>query len=307
MQDNRKRRTALGTVCLVVVALVMGWFVGQYVPGTPQSPETLVYATMYSGNGTPVQNTVDTSFGEQATLEGVVQGESFTLDETRSDLQTEQGRQAYRDHLEDIGAWEHEYPPFAMRIEEVRTVSADSFADLYPNFSSKQQHTRGFFIHPGGNLNLQDTTMILVSVSITNKSEELISGYPHPFGKGALPSCNLFRTDWCEMQGESVAFGDQVIIEAGPLSDGTLGSGEILEDSAFVAINDDPVYLDNPDPNGIQYAYIHIEPGETKTYVFPYLVPDKVLGGDGRHPDLSNLCIQTPDYATETVYRLWLE
>ena len=39
MKNTRTVRIAAGTVCLIVVALVMGWFVGRYIPGDPREPE----------------------------------------------------------------------------------------------------------------------------------------------------------------------------------------------------------------------------------------------------------------------------
>ena len=34
MKNTRTVRIAAGTVCLIVVALVMGWFVGRYIPAS---------------------------------------------------------------------------------------------------------------------------------------------------------------------------------------------------------------------------------------------------------------------------------
>ena len=39
MKNTRTVRIAAGTVCLIVVALAMGWFVGRYIPGDPREPE----------------------------------------------------------------------------------------------------------------------------------------------------------------------------------------------------------------------------------------------------------------------------
>lgn len=306
MQNKRKRRAIIGTTCLVVVALAMGWFVGQYIPGTPKAPETPVYADMYSGSGISAQETVDTDFGKEATLEGIIQGRSFGWDRTNPDIYPQGGdNETLIEHIKENGTWEYEYPDLALSIVEARTVSATSFTDLYPNFSAKEPGTSGFSNQVPGNLYLEDSTFILVSVSVTNRSDTLISGYPSLYEKGALPALKLW-TNWTETYADSVSTEDnQILVKAGFLSDGTLGSGATINFQAFAALNES-VRMEREDPNDSQSAYIYLEPGETEIYIFPYLVPDKAIGGDVKHLDLSNFCIQTPDYATETSYRLWL-
>lgn len=38
MKNTRSVRIAIGTVCLIAIALVMGWFVGRYIQGRRTSP-----------------------------------------------------------------------------------------------------------------------------------------------------------------------------------------------------------------------------------------------------------------------------
>ena len=117
MQNKRKRRAIIGTTCLVVVALAMGWFVGQYIPGTPKAPETPVYADMYSGSGISAQETVDTDFGKEATLEGIIQGRSFGWDRTNPDIYPQGGdNETLIEHIKENGTWEYEYPDLALSI-----------------------------------------------------------------------------------------------------------------------------------------------------------------------------------------------
>lgn len=51
MKNTRTVRIAAGTVCLIVVALVMGWFVGRYIPGDPREPEPRIGDGLYSETG----------------------------------------------------------------------------------------------------------------------------------------------------------------------------------------------------------------------------------------------------------------
>lgn len=306
MQNKRKRRAAVGTICLVVVALAMGWFVGQYIPGTPKSPESLVFAGMYDGSGEPAQEIVDVEFGQTASLETVTQGDKFYWDILRQGyLSHDTGGATEEQIIENIkkgGHWEYEYPTLAIRIDGARTVSAASFAELYPDFTSRSM---GLGI---GDAHVEDTTLILVSASITNESDEIISGFMGVRSKGSIPTFTLW-TDWTDVDAESVILDDDTVAkEAGPLCDNTLGSGIQYDMGAFTMLNDS-IPLEKPDPDGATSQLIYIKPGETQSIVIPYGVPNKTIEGlgDAKHLDLSKFCIQTPDFASGTMYRLWLE
>ena len=48
MKNTRTVRIAAGTVCLIVVALVMGWFVGRFIPGDPREAVPRFGVGLYS-------------------------------------------------------------------------------------------------------------------------------------------------------------------------------------------------------------------------------------------------------------------
>lgn len=74
MKSTRSMRIAIGTVCLIAVALVMGWFVGRYIPGTPHEPEPRVGDGLYSETGYAASEIVDLAPGSTLELRDVTQG-----------------------------------------------------------------------------------------------------------------------------------------------------------------------------------------------------------------------------------------
>ncbi len=314
---KRKRRAAVGAVCLVIVALAMGWFVGRYIPGTPQPPESIVYGGMYDGNGHAAQKTVDTQFGKTASLEKITQGNAFYQD-LRKDLGLySENNDMEKEEIElfkKMGSWEYTCADLDMTVKETRTVSADAFAELYPAYTG---YTAG----------REDATMILVTATLTNTSDTIISNRPDLYGSAKIPGVKLW-TDW------STCYEDNLVTEGGstyiaqgpieisvknyarsfdpaaetkPLSDGTLGSGAIYDLEAFMLIND-PVFTNTLATEGSVSEVIHLEPGESQTIVFPFTLPNNALGNpiSAKQLDLSQFCIQIPDFATGTAYRFWL-
>lgn len=314
---KRKRRAAVGAVCLVIVALAMGWFVGRYIPGTPQSPESIIYGGMYDGNGHAAQKTVDTKFGQTASLEKITQGNAFYQD-LRKDLGLySENNEMQKEEIElfkQMGSWEYACADFDMAVKETRTVSADAFAELYPAYTG---YTTG----------REDATMILITATLTNTSDTIISNRPERYGSAKIPEVKLW-TDW------STCYADNLVTEGGstytvqgpvdasvknyaestdtpieskPLSDGTLGSGAMHDLEAFMLIND-PVFTDTLASGESVSEHIHLEPGESQTIVFPFTLPNSALGNpvSTKQLDLSQFCIQIPDFATGTAYRLWL-
>ena len=282
MTAKRKKRAAVGIVCLVVAALAMGWFVGRYIPE-------------------PSQRVVDCEFGRSAALEGIVQGMAFiwetdhptaSIGETNETIPSDE----YIEHLKSIGDWEYEYPLFEMRIDEVRSVSGSAFKELYPEYSNQE-------VYP------EDSTMVLVSATVTNTSNTLIAGSVGPYSSDGLPEFRLWTDAWTSAYAETIYAEDgTLVVEAGPLSDGTMRAGVRLDAYAFSMLAE-YTSLDDPPSDDIRTAPVNVKPGETQTVVLPFIVPNEALKTDGtsRHIDFSKYCIQTVDHRTETTYRLWLE
>lgn len=304
MQNERTRRAAVGVVCLVVVALAMGWFVGRYIPGTPHGPESLLVSGMYDGNGTVAEHVIEYSFGEKALLDDITQGIAFTWDPRRYTAVDEEGSpfpvDEYIENLKQTGDWEFKHPSFEMRVEEARAVSGGAFAELHPDY---RNWNYGYQSQPA-----EDSTIVLVTASVTNTSDALMAGSIGSFGRAALPSFWLWTDMWADFPVEAIILeSGEIGWGAGPLSDGTLGSGVPYDFDAFRLANE-YLPLDDPTPEGSPSAPINIEPGETQTIVLPFAVANKALGddGEGKDMDLSNFCIQTVDYRTATTHRLWL-
>lgn len=325
MHTKRTRRAAIGATCLVIVALAMGWFVGQYIPGTPKSPEMKIFPDMFSGNGDAINNVVDIEFGQAASLEAIVQGRGFYWDLERTAHRIaptspahDENDQELIEHLKSSGSWEFELPSCELRVDEARAVSASAFAELYPDFADRE-------------ITVDDCTMMLVTVSATNVSDEIIQGFPGLYPTGGLPSLKLW-TDWTDDLAKTLYQKDGTIAvktgpveavaisyenvdksytasnETAPLSDGTLGSGAAVNSQAFVAIND-PVIIDDSYSADVLSEYIYIEPGKTQTLVLPFSIPNKALdaSGDIRNLDLSKFSIQTADFSSGITYRFWLK
>ncbi len=301
MTAKRKKRAAVGIVCLVVAALAMGWFVGRYIPSVPHGPASLLFAGMYDGNGEPSQRVVDCEFGRSAALEGIVQGMAFIWETDcapSTDAETHEASPSdqYIEDPKGSGDWEYEYPLFEMRIDEVRSVSGSAFKELYPEYSNQE-------VYP------EDSTMVLVSATVTNTSNTLIAGSVGPYSSDGLPEFRLWTDAWTSAYAETIYAEDgTLVVEAGPLSDGTMRAGVRLDAYAFSMLAE-YTSLDDPPSDDIQTAPVNVKPGETQTVVLPFIVPNEALKTDGtsRHIDFSKYCIQTVDHRTETTYRLWLE
>lgn len=117
---KRSTRMASGTVCLVALALVMGWFVGQYVPAPPRMPEPDPYDALTQGTGCPVRAVVEVPFGKTARLAGV-DDKLAALLSTRDASPSPDGETEAQD-----------LPDMDMTVAETRVVSARSFVELYP-------------------------------------------------------------------------------------------------------------------------------------------------------------------------------
>ena len=281
MQSKRTRRAAIGTACIAIVALAMGWFVGQYIPGTPHAPESELHSNMYDGIGYPAQETLEYEFGQNASLENIKQGEKYYSEAGNGTLafigetNEEIDEKSYIEYLKHMDQWEHTYPALELGIAEARFMSLRSFVDWYPSFQG-----RGYIV--------DDCTIALVALSITNTSDELISGYINFRSGGAIPEGRLWT--------EGLA-----------LCDDSLGSGIVYDPEAFSYVNE-PVPVDPTLSREQNAEYIYLQPAETQEILLPYVIPRNSLEDPERFAELkaSDFCIRIPDFGSNTEYRLWL-
>lgn len=198
MKNTRSVRIAVGTVCLIAIALAMGWFVGRYVPGTPHEPEPRIGDGLYSETGYAASEIVDLTPGSTLELRGITQGQLY---EGRPD-EVEQIPSELVDFYQESGTWEYESPDVDLSVSEVKTISTKSFAEWYPEYAGTYRPA------------YDDSQLIAVTVSITNVSDSLVTQwYKLPLAHVTLWSENL----------------DQI--------DDSLGAGAVLDD-AFVFANE---------------------------------------------------------------------
>ena len=76
MKNTRSVRIAIGTVCLIAIALVMGWFVGRYIPGAPHEPEPRIGDGLYSETGYAASKIMDLAPGSTLKARGITQGKA---------------------------------------------------------------------------------------------------------------------------------------------------------------------------------------------------------------------------------------
>lgn len=160
MQMDRSKRMAIGTVCLIVVALIMGWFVGRYIPGEPAIPEPTPFHNITEGNGLPACTINDTLPHAMLELRDITQGVAYetgvdTISSTSVEL------------LKRYGNWEYTCPNINVSVSEIRTIPVESFAEWYPAYQSA-------FERPYNN-----STLVAVTLSIENASDERISRWDH--------------------------------------------------------------------------------------------------------------------------------
>lgn len=144
---KRSTRMASGTVCLVALALVMGWFVGQYVPASPRVPEPGPYDALTQGTGEPVRTVVEVPFGKTARLAGV--------DDELAALLSPQDASP----PPDGDAEAKDLPDMDVTVAETRIVSARSFVELYPECRQ-----------PG--LDSESSAYVLATVVVKNVSDK---------------------------------------------------------------------------------------------------------------------------------------
>lgn len=263
MEKKRTVRVAVGVVCLIVVSLVMGWFVGQHIPGKPRIPRQSV--AMESPIGIPAARIIQTDFGKTAALSGVIQGLKYF--QTEEELAMIEDLESYISAYQESGSWEKEYPPITLTIKETRVVSSQSFAAWYP-----QYNVRGKVF--------EESNLILVTALITNESGDPIEGSMASYIQRALPMLTL----WSD---SLTSPGDD------------LRTGLPLDAEAFLMLNKETTTSSTD---------VYIDAGHEQELVLPFVLAKSSFKDAAAFDDLdlSRFCIQTPDYATATLYRFYL-
>ena len=116
MKNTRSVRIAIGTVCLIAIALVMGWFVGRYIPGAPHEPEPRIGDGLYSETGYAASKIMDLAPGSTLKARGITQGKAYNG-------RPEEIEQAIPPEIEEAwkeaGEWEYDAPDFDLSVRGI--------------------------------------------------------------------------------------------------------------------------------------------------------------------------------------------
>ena len=156
MKNTRTVRIAAGTVCLIVVALAMGWFVGRYIPVDPREPEPRIGDGLAPRSGLAIEKVIDADPGTTLKLSNITQGIKY--------MHTESDREplsaAAVENWKESGNWEYDCPDINVSVLETKTTGTASFADWYPNYKASNWEV------------YNNSKIVAVTLSITNASEE---------------------------------------------------------------------------------------------------------------------------------------
>ena len=159
MKNTRSVRIAIGTVCLIAIALVMGWFVGRYIPGAPHEPEPRIGDGLYSETGYAASKIMDLAPGSTLKARGITQGKAYNG-------RPEEIEQAIPPEIEEAwkeaGEWEYDAPDFDLSVRGIKVISTKSFADWYPEYAGTD--------YPA----YDSSKLVAATVLVTNVSSEAI-------------------------------------------------------------------------------------------------------------------------------------
>ena len=153
MSATRSTRAMVGAACLVAVALVMGWFVGRYLPGQPQSPESDLRSVLADDTGRAASSIVEFAAGSTMELPELLQGEAHEHDPSSFPASA---IELFRQE----GLWETTLPELEVSVVEARAIPLRSIADWNPSAYASQ------------GLVIDDVKEVLVTLALTNKSDK---------------------------------------------------------------------------------------------------------------------------------------
>lgn len=159
MNISRSTRIAIGTICLVAIALTMGWFVGRYIPGQPLDPAPAIGNGLYTATGYETREIVDLEAGSTAKLRNMSQGQLYSARPNEVELTPS----TLVDFYKESGQWEYNAPDIDLAVTDVKTIAATSIADLHPDYAGTYRPA------------YDDSELIVATVSITNASDSLIT------------------------------------------------------------------------------------------------------------------------------------
>lgn len=273
----------IGIGLLLVISLVLGWFIGHYIPGTPQKTQSTTKAYSYPvGHLTdiPVSEIIDIPFGDTTLVEGMTRGKKLSTVDV--DVYTYRNGQTGEESVEIVEQelvidpetedYHTEYPSFEIAVNNAKGLSFDSFSEWYPNYEPNDLLSNGIGRH--------ESKMILVDVTVTNLS--------------TTQTLNL----------SDVQLWSDGFVQMFP---GRLGNGYGISWGAFELLSG----LSPREPGDYRdTSYLAVlNPEETRTFTLPYQIYKNAFTDDRSFDnlDLSLFCLEVYDYDPATIYRLWLK
>lgn len=264
---KRSQRAIVGAVCLIVVALVMGWFVGRYIPGEPREPEPRLGEGLYSETGYPINKVVDTESGSTMQLRDITQGMHYH----GRPQEVAQKSESEINNWKEIGEWEYDCPSIDVSVVSTKSITTASFAEWYPDYKSPWAPT------------YNSSKLLAVTISLTNFSDEPILYW------NKLPDVMLWSENFNHLDNSlgAGAYLDQAFFFVNnPLIEFDTTNKEDPDRGMFVNIQ----------PGESQELVLPFK--VNKNNLIDQSTFDKL--------DPSEFCLQVADYDTGTAYRLWL-
>lgn len=279
-----KKHLWISLAIILAITLVLGWFVGRYLPGVPQDPQPdmLAIAEASIPHGTltsiAVESVEDIAPGSIMRVEGITRGEKYTAKEinvvSAYDWRTKEVTvfaEAIEIEPDPESEWyDIEYPPFEIAVNDAKVLTYESFVDWYPDFES---YPTGGSMRPG-------SKFVLVETTVTNLSE--------------TQSLDL---------GDVQLWSDDLV----QIYPDHMGNSYSLSWDALKCINGLPVFQEAGEVVDMSWLTV-LEPGETRTMTFPYQVFREAFtdGAAFDELDLSRFSLDIYDYDPATVYRFHL-
>lgn len=266
MKNTRSVRIAIGTVCLIAVALVMGWFVGRYIPGTPHDPEPRILEGLTPGSGLPIEKVVEADPGTTLELHDITQGLKYTNSEDGEHSLSEGQIAAWK----ELGEWEFDCPDVEVSVVETKAADTKNFADWYPGYKASNWEV------------YNNSKLVAVTVSITNTSDEDLV-YWRDVPEFTLWSPNIANLD-------------------GTLGSGSMLDRAFWHLNDPLRPFDEA----STDPDRGRFIDLEPGESQTLTLPFKINKNNLVDQSAFDALDPSDFCIQAADYDSGTAYRLWL-
>lgn len=271
---------------LLVITLVLGWFVGRYLPGAPRNPEPSIEAIQEAwiprGDLTDIaiEEVREVPFGSTSHIEGMKHGDKYTMGKTRL-------ISSYDAETKEVLVWAEEtqiapdpesetysieYPSFEVTVTDANVLSFDSFVDWYPDFEAR--------FHMGGVVR-PESKIVLVEARVENLSE-----------------AQVLELD------ESQLWSDQLV----QMNPDHMGNGYAISREALRCINGLTLFSDVEEPYQDDSYLTSIDPEETRTVTLPYQVFEDAFFDTGNFDDfdLSQFSLELCDYESATAYRFRL-